>query len=101
MSAWFLHRSHALFSVKSMHETSEPKQFPVNDEQLTWGGFFSELFQGIGKMAGLGLLWSLEAIRNLWFRTLDGLNIKARPRRRVSAFPPGRPRNKSSIESAH
>ena len=87
-----MHWGHALFSVNSMQETSEPKQLPINEEQLTWGGFISELIQGIGKMSGLALLWSLEAVRNVWFRTLDRLNLKARPPRRVSAFPPGSPR---------
>jgi len=75
-----------------MQETPEAKQLPINTEQLTWGGFFSELIQGIGKMAGLGLLWSLEGVRNVWFKALDRLNIKARAPRRVSAFPPGSPR---------
>ena len=79
-----------------MPETPEPKQLPLNTEQLTWGGFVSELIQGIGKMLGLGLLWSLEAVRNVWFRTLDRLNIKARPRRNVSAFPPGSPRRRKA-----
>jgi len=79
-----------------MHETPEPKHFPVNTEDLSWGEFFSEAIQGVGKMAGLGLLWSLEAVRNVWFRTLDRLNIKARPPRQVSAFPPGSPRRRKA-----
>jgi hypothetical protein len=87
-----LHRGHALFTVKAMQETPEPQQLPINTDQLSRGDFISELIQGIGKMAGLGLLWSLEAVRNVWFKTLDRLNIKARPRRSVSAFPPGSPR---------
>jgi hypothetical protein len=79
-----------------MQETSEPKQLPVNTEQFTWGEFFSELVQGFGKVGGLALLWSLEEIRNVWFRTLDRLNIKARPPRQVSAFPPGSPRHRKA-----
>ena len=79
-----------------MQETSEPKQFPVNTEQLTWREFFSEVIQGVGKMSGLALLWSLEAVRNVWFRTLDRLNIKARPPRHISAFPPGSPRRRKA-----
>jgi len=75
-----------------MQESPEPKQFAINSEELSWGGFVSELIQGIGKMAGLGLLWGLESVRNVFFKTLDRLNIKARPSRRVSAFPPGSPR---------
>lgn len=78
-----------------MQETPEQKQLPLT-EQLGWGGFFSELIQGIGKMLALGLLWALEGIRNVYFRMLDRLNIKARPRRRVSAFPPGGPRRRKA-----
>ena len=75
-----------------MQETPEEKQLPPDTEQLSVGGYFIELIHGIGEMAGLGLLWALEAVRNGWFRMLDRLNIKARPSRRVSAFPPGSPR---------
>jgi hypothetical protein len=75
-----------------MQEIPEQKQLPIEAEQLGIGGFFSELLQGIGKMLGLGLLWGLEEIRNVFFRILDRLNVKARPSRRVSAFPPGSPR---------
>jgi len=42
------------------------------------------------------LLWSLEAVRNAFFRVLDRLNIKARPNRRASAFPPGSPRRRKA-----
>jgi hypothetical protein len=79
-----------------MQETQEPKHVPVNSDQFTWGEFFSEFVQGFGKVGGLGLLWSLEAIRNIWFRALDRLNIKARPPRQVSAFPPGSPRRRKA-----
>jgi len=80
-----------------MQETPEQKQLPLDAEQLGVGGFVLELIHGIGEMAGLGLLWSLEAVRNIWFRTLDRLNIKARPPRRVSAFPPGSPRRHKAV----
>ncbi|HLX37621.1 MAG TPA: hypothetical protein VKR29_07465 [Candidatus Binataceae bacterium] len=80
-----------------MQETPEQQQLPPEAEQLGVGGFFKELVHGIGEMAGLGLLWALEAVRNVWFRTLDRLNIKARPSRRASAFPPGRPRRHKAV----
>jgi hypothetical protein len=75
-----------------MQETPEQKQLPLEAEQLGVGGYFVELLHGVGVMAGLGLLWSLEAVRNVYFSALDRLNIKARPSRRASAFPPGSPR---------
>lgn len=79
-----------------MEETSEQKQLPFEMEQLGVKSYLFELVHGTGIMLGLGLLWSLEAVRNLWFRTLDHLNIKARPSRRVSAFPPGSPRRRKA-----
>jgi hypothetical protein len=79
-----------------MQETPEQKQLPLEAEQLGVRGFFLELIHGIGEMAGLALLWALEAVRNVWFRTLDRLNIKARPSRRVSAFPPGSPKRRKA-----
>jgi hypothetical protein len=80
-----------------MQETPEQKQLPFDSEQLGIGGFFSELLQGIGKMLGLGLLWGLEEVRNVYFGILDRLNVKTRPRRRVSAFPPGSPRRYKAV----
>ncbi len=65
-------------------------------EQLGVKGYFIEVVHGVGVMAGLGLLWSLEAVRNTFFRVLDRLNIKARPSRRASAFPPGSPRRRKA-----
>jgi hypothetical protein len=79
-----------------MQENPEQKQLPLDAEQLGVGGFLQELIQGIGKMLGLGLLWALEGVRNVFFRLLDRLNVKARPHRRVSAFPPGSPRRRKA-----
>jgi len=79
-----------------MQETPEQKQLPLEMEQLGVGGYFVEMFRGTGVMLGLGLLWSLEAVRNAFFRVLDRLNIKARPNRRASAFPPGSPRRRKA-----
>jgi hypothetical protein len=79
-----------------MQENPEQKQLPLDAEQLGVGGFLQELIQGIGKMLGLGLLWGLEGVRNVFFRLLDRLNVKARPHRRVSAFPPGSPRRRKA-----
>ncbi len=79
-----------------MEENSEQKQLPFEIEQLGVKGYFLELIHGIGVMLGLGLLWGLEGVRNFWFRTLDHLNIKSRPNRRASAFPPGSPRRRKA-----
>ena len=79
-----------------MEETSEQKLLPAEVEHLGVRGYFIELVHGVGVMAGLGLLWSLEAVRNVFFSVLDRFNVKARPSRRVSAFPPGSPRRRKA-----
>ncbi len=53
--------------------------------------FVSEMMQGVAIALGLGLLWMMEAVRDVWFAVLDRVNLKS-PTRRASAFPPGRPR---------
>ena len=79
-----------------MQEKPEQEKLPLQPEQLGRGEFFLEVIHGIGEMAGLALLWGLEEVRNVWFRMLDRMNIKARPSRRVSAFPPGSPRRRKA-----
>ena len=59
-------------------------------------GFISEMLQGLGKMFGLGLLWSLEEVRDLYFRALDSMKVKAR-RKPASAFPPGSPQRQRTV----
>ena len=63
-------------------ETMRPAELPM------------QVFHGIGIAFGLALLWVMESVRNNYFRLLDRLNLKPRPPRRVSAFPPGRPRRR-------
>lgn len=88
-----MHWGHVPFNLNGqMEETSEQKVLPPVVEHLGLSGYLVELLHGIGVMLGLALLWSLEGIRNLYFSTLDRWNIKARPKKRASAFPPGRPR---------
>jgi len=76
-----------------MQETVETNQAeaPIKPEPLVGFAFFVEMLNGIGVMLGLALLWCLEKVRNSFFRLLDRVNVKPRPRR-GSAFPPGRPR---------
>ncbi|HLW69763.1 MAG TPA: hypothetical protein VKS22_03985 [Candidatus Binataceae bacterium] len=69
-----------------MNESQEP--FRV--EQLRFGHWLIELFTAIGITVGLALLWMCENLRNQYFRLLDRVNFKPRPRR-ASAFPPGTP----------
>jgi hypothetical protein len=64
---------------------------PLEIERLSRLSYLSELVQGIGIALGMGILWGLEIVRNVYFRLLDRLNLKPR-HRRASAFPPGRPR---------
>jgi len=80
-----------------MEETSEQKVLPPVEEQLGVSGYLVELLHGIGVMLGLALLWSLEGVRNFYFRILDRWNIKSRPSKRASAFPPGRPRRHKAV----
>jgi hypothetical protein len=69
-------------------------QEPHMPEALGAAGFFASVLYGIGVSLGLALLWFMEVVRNIFFRTLDRLNIKPRRRRSASAFPPGQPRKR-------
>ena len=79
-----------------METTEETRPAPLEIEQLSTLGYFSELAQGIGLTLGMGILWGLEAIRNSYFHLLDRLNFKPR-RKPASAFPPGRPRKHRQV----
>ena len=95
--ASFLHKGDAPFSLMvQMQETPEQKQLLPEPEQLSTRDFISELIQGLGKMAGLGLLWALEEVRNVYFRALDRMKVKARPKS-ASAFPPGSPKRQRTV----
>jgi hypothetical protein len=78
-----------------MPENSEQKQLPARVSTLGPWRFLFEVLQGVGVALGLALLWMLESIRNVVFRALDRFNVKARPHRHVSAFPPGSPRRRN------
>lgn len=60
-------------------------------DPMRWPQFVSELFQGIVIAIALSLLWIMELLRDGFFALLDRVNCKPL-KRRVSAFPPGRPR---------
>lgn len=88
----------APFSLMSqMQESSEQKQLPVDPYHLGVSGYLVEVIHGTAVMMGLALLWSLEGVRNVFFRLLDRWNIRSRPPRKVSAFPPGQPRRRKAV----
>lgn len=66
---------------------------PLVVKQLTTAGFFHYILHGLGVSLGLCLLWSLEALRNRFFRVLDRMSVKPRTRP-ASPFPPGQPRKR-------
>ncbi len=68
----------------------EPEgQDRVEIKRLTGASLVKEVLHGIGLVLGLALLWMLEMVRNGFFRLLDRFGVKARRRRKGSAFPPG------------
>jgi hypothetical protein len=72
---------------------THPADLPLEVERLSISGTVAYVIHGIGVALGMGLLWSLETVRNSYFRMLDRRNVKA-PVRPASAFPPGRPRRR-------
>ncbi len=75
-------------------ETGQEETRPqVRGRPLTGANFFKEVAGGIGRAAGLTLLWGLEIVRDAYFRILDRLNVRPR-HKRASAFPPGQPRRR-------
>lgn len=80
-----------------MGQMQEQAPVQVEIERLTTPSYLWEVVRGVGVVLGLGLLWFLEVIRNAYFRGLDRLSIKPRRKRRVSAFPPGRPRKHQPV----
>jgi hypothetical protein len=81
-----------------MTEHVEKGEEPLAIDKLRAGATVWETFAGVGVMLGLSLLWLLEAVRNVFFRALDRLNLRPRPRR-ASAFPPGRPRKHAPVDA--
>ncbi len=80
-----------------MQETTEQQKqiAPPPPEKLSTTTFMLDVLQGLGVMLGLALLWLFETMRDVIFRALDRMNIKARGPRRVSAFPPGTPKQRA------
>jgi hypothetical protein len=75
-------------------ETGQDETRPrVQIRPLAGADFFKEVAGGIGRAAGLTLLWVLEIVRDAYFGILDRLNVRPR-HKRASAFPPGQPRKR-------
>ena len=79
-----------------MQETSEQTKLPLDLKHMGPVDFLHQVIHGVGVVLGLGLLWTLESVRNVFFRGLDRFNIKSRPPRKVSAFPPRSPRRRKA-----
>lgn len=81
-------------------DQSQRSEQPHQPEQFTTAQFIWEIVEGTGVMAGLGLLWGLEALRDSYFHLLDRFNI--RPRARPGRpFPPGQSRKRQPVEAQH
>ncbi len=72
-----------------MQESASSLGPQVEKEVLSWPDFFLEVARGVLVAAGLLLLWVMESARNRFFRLLDRLKVRARPKSKASAFPPG------------
>jgi hypothetical protein len=81
-----------------MDEPAEKREDLPKPETFSIWGLLGEVIHGIAIALGLTLLWSLETVRNAFFRVLDRLNFKPRTRR-ASAFPPGRPRKRATADA--
>ncbi|HVA77703.1 MAG TPA: hypothetical protein VNF27_07390, partial [Candidatus Binataceae bacterium] len=73
--------------------------FELNLKRLPPGNYLKEVARGVGVVLGLGLLWGLEIVRDVYFKTLDRMGVKPRSNRRASAFPPGQPKKHTAIQS--
>jgi len=58
-------------------------------ERLTKTDFLLQLLRGVVITLGLTLLWSMEAVRDRFFRLLDRWHVPSIRWRKASAFPPG------------
>ena len=58
-------------------------------ERLTKTDFMFEILRGVAITLGLTLLWSMEAVRDRFFRLLDRWHVPSIRWRKASAFPPG------------
>jgi hypothetical protein len=77
-----------------MEPGEEKARVEIQIQPLRGLDLAKEIIGGIGRTAGLTLLWGLEIVRDSYFRLLDRLNVRPR-HKRASAFPPGQPRKRT------
>lgn len=58
-------------------------------ERLTKIDLLLQIIRGVAVTLGLTLLWSMEAVRDRFFRLLDRWHVPSMRWRKASAFPPG------------
>jgi hypothetical protein len=75
---------------------TEPAPFKLEIERLSTADYFKEMLLGVARTLGLGILWGLEIARDAYFSLLDRMNVRPHRHKRASAFPPGRPRKRST-----
>jgi len=61
----------------------------LEKERLTGLEIAFEVVKAVGVSAGLALLWTMEAVRDRFFRLLDRWHVPSLRWRKPSAFPPG------------
>ncbi|MGH7915878.1 MAG: hypothetical protein ACREQE_00300 [Candidatus Binataceae bacterium] len=71
---------------------------PIIVEQFTKAQYVGEIIQGFAIVAGLGLLWLLEIIRDGCFALLDRINRRPRPHK-GRPFPPGPQRKHATLKA--
>ncbi|HJU28584.1 MAG TPA: hypothetical protein VJ718_05410, partial [Candidatus Binataceae bacterium] len=80
------------------NQSNAANEEPLVMDRLKPAAVVAEIFYGIGIALGLGMLWAMESLRDVSFRLLDRMNIKARTHR-ASAFPPGPSRKNTTIQA--
>jgi len=61
----------------------------LEKDRLTKTDFLLQVIRGVAVTLGLTLLWSMEAVRDRFFRLLDRWHVPSIRWRKASAFPPG------------
>ena len=78
-----------------METVEEKARVEIRIEPLRGLPLVKEVAGAVGRALGLTLLWGLEIVRDWYFRLLDRLNVRPRPKR-ASAFPPGQPKKRKA-----
>jgi hypothetical protein len=71
---------------------------PLVVKKISAPRFLFYILHGIGITLGLWILWGLEVMRNIAFRVLDRVNVKARTRK-ASPYPPGQSQKRFSPQN--